>query len=128
LIFRGSFSHIQELAFVLQINQYWLQSKISIIPCDSKTKEFGSHRWKDVDLSSVNWQSNLAAGLYDNGIALRLGKTLPGSPYPYCFALDFDGIDAVIEFFGSWDNVLSLSRKIRIEWHQDKGRFERPCI
>jgi hypothetical protein len=48
---------------------------------------------------------------YDNGIALVLGKTLPGCPYPYCFALDFDGEYAVMEFFGSWENVLSLSKK-----------------
>jgi hypothetical protein len=41
---------------------------------------------------------NVAAGLYDNGIALVLGKALPGSPYPYSFALDFDGIDAVLEW------------------------------
>jgi hypothetical protein len=104
---------------------YWPTiAKIPIIPCDdSKTKTFGSYRWKDVDFSQINWQSNVAAGLYDNGIALVLGKTLPGCPYPYCFALDFDGADAVMEFFGSWDSVLSLSKKTRIEWHNDDGRL-----
>ena len=50
-----------------------------------------------------------------------LGKTLPGCPHPYCFALDFDGDDAVAEFFGSWEDVQSRSKKTRIEWHQDKG-------
>ena len=53
-----------------------------------------------------------------------LGKTLPGSAYPYSFALDFDGEYAVMEFFGSWDKVLSLSRRTRIEWHQDRGRLQ----
>lgn len=28
-----------------------------------------------------------------------------------------------MEFFGSWDNVISLSKKTRIEWHQNKGRL-----
>jgi hypothetical protein len=102
---------------------YWpTKAKIPIIPCDSKTKGFNFH-WKDVDFTVVDWESNVAAGLYDNGIALVLGKTLPGCPYPYCFALDFDGLDAVMEFFGSWANVVSLSKKTRIEWHQDKGRL-----
>jgi hypothetical protein len=102
---------------------YWPTiAKIPIIPCDdSKTKSFGSHQWKDVDFSALDWESNLASGLYDNGIALKLGKTLPGSPYPYSFALDFDGEDAVKEFFGGWANVVSLSEKTRVEWHQDKG-------
>jgi hypothetical protein len=99
---------------------YWpTTAKIPIIPCDSKVKGFSSN-WKNgVDFSKIDWNANLAAGEYDNGIALVLGKTLPGSPYPYSFALDFDGL----EFFDSWDNVLSLSKKTRIEWHQDKGRL-----
>jgi hypothetical protein len=102
---------------------YWPTiAKIPIIPCDSKTKGF-NFPWKDVDFTEVDWEANLASGLYDNGIALKLGKTLPGSPYPYSFALDFDDEDAVMEFFGSWDNVVNLSKKTRIEWHQDKGRL-----
>jgi len=52
---------------------------------------------------------------------LVLGKTL--SRLYYSFALDFDGWDAVAEWFGSWEQVLSSSQKTRIEWHQDKGRI-----
>jgi hypothetical protein len=55
-----------------------------------------------------------------------LGKTLPGAPYNYSFALDFDGWDAVLEFFDSWEHVLELSKKTRIEWHGDKERIH--CI
>ncbi len=103
---------------------YWRTiAKIPIIPCDSKVKGFSSN-WKNgVDFSTIDFVANLKAGKYDKGIALVLGKTLSESPYPYSFALDFDGLDAVIEFFGSWDNVQSLSKKTRIEWHQDKGRL-----
>jgi hypothetical protein len=61
--------------------------------------------------------------LYVNGIALVLGKTLPGCPYSHSFALDFDGWDAVAEWFGSWEQLFSFSEKTRIEWHQDKGRI-----
>ena len=105
---------------------YWPSiAKIPIILCNSKTKGFGQHQWKNVNFSQTDWNAVLLAGEYDDGIALVLGKTLPGSPYPYSFALDFDGEDAVLEFFGSWDNVLSLSKKTRIEWHQDKGRGRR---
>jgi hypothetical protein len=82
---------------------------IPIIPCESRIKRFGSCNWKyDVNFTVEDWEAKLATGEYDNGIALVLGKTLPGSPYHYSFALDFDGEDAVMEFFGSWDNVLSL--------------------
>jgi hypothetical protein len=70
---------------------------------------------------TTDFVANLNAGNYDNGIALRLGQTL--QPGVYSFALDFDGLDAVMEFFDSWDNVLSLSKKTRVEWHQDKGRL-----
>src|SRR5919197_4814433 len=98
-----------------------MKEKIPIVPCDSRNKGFDFKSWPTFDFSTTDFAANLAAGMYDNGIALVLGKTLPGSPYPYSFALDFDGEDAVMEFFGSWDNVLSLSKKTRIEWHQDKG-------
>jgi hypothetical protein len=41
----------------------------------------------------------------------------------FSFALDFDGWDAVITWFGSWENVLEVSKKTRIEWHEDKCRI-----
>ena len=88
---------------------YWPTiAKIPIVPCDSRNKGFTSN-WKNgVDFSKIDWNAKLANGEYDDGIALVLGKTL--SSELYSFALDFDGLDAVIEFFGSSDNVLSLSR------------------
>src|SRR5690349_20726096 len=95
---------------------YWpTDAKIPIIPCNSKTKSFGSE-WKNgIDFSKVDWNAKLTAGDYDNGIALVLGKTLSSGqpvsrqhPELYSFALDFDGWDTVQEFFGEWNNVLQL--------------------
>jgi hypothetical protein len=47
--------------------------KIPIIHCDSKTKRFDS-QWKSIDFSQIDFSAKLAAGEYDNGIALVLGK------------------------------------------------------
>jgi hypothetical protein len=80
---------------------YWPTiAKIPIIPCDSRTKDVNYQGWNDLDFSQTDFDTKLAAGEYDNGIALVLGKTL-SEPYYYSFALDFDGWDAVSEWFGS---------------------------
>ena len=101
---------------------YWpTKAKIPIITCYSRTKSVDIKNWPNIDFSQVDFDANLAAGEYDNGIALVLGKTLCGSYYS--FALDFDGLDAVLEWFGNWEQVLSASQKTRIEWHQDKSRI-----
>jgi hypothetical protein len=97
------------------------KAKIPIIPCDSKSKSVNYQGWNDIDFSQTDFVANLANGLYDQGIALVVGKTL-SEPY-YSFALDFDGWNAVAEWFGSWEQVLSSSQKTRIEWHQDKDRI-----
>ncbi len=101
---------------------YWTsEAKIPIISCNSKTKRVYHKNWSKIDFSQLDFNAKLAAGEYDNGIALVLGKTLSGSYYS--IALDFDGWDAVLEWFGNWKQVLSSSQKTRIEWHQNKGRI-----
>jgi hypothetical protein len=103
---------------------YWpTTATIPIIPCNSKVKGFSSNWKNSVDFSKVDFNAKLANGEYDNGIALVLGKTLQPDHEIYSFALDFDGLDAVLEFFGSWDHVLRLSKETRMEWHGDKGRI-----
>ncbi len=93
--------------------------------------------WNEIDFTKVDFEAELKKGEYDNGIALILGKTMlpingngkaKNECCYYSFALDFDGYDAVEEWFGgggggSWDYVIELSKKTRIEWHQDKGRI-----
>lgn len=54
-------------------------------------------------------------------MAIRTGKTLSGKYY--LIVLDFDGIDAVIEWFGSWEQACEVAKRTRIEWHQDKWRL-----
>jgi hypothetical protein len=69
---------------------YWAKTaKIPIISCDSKTKGVHYKDWPHIDFSQVDFNARLAAGEYDNGIAIVLGKTLSGQYYS--FALDFDG-------------------------------------
>src|SRR5919199_1812245 len=68
---------------------------------DSAKHDFRGNKWNDIDFSKVDFKTNLLNGLYDNGIAIVLGKTLPGCPYPNSFALDIDGEDAMLEWFGS---------------------------
>ena len=105
---------------------YWPEvAGIPIIEADTGKKHVNVHGWQNLDLTKVDFRAKLANGDYDNGIAIRLGKTLSGQYYS--FALDFDGWDAVEEWFGDWEQVLELSKKTRIEWHgDDRGRIH--CI
>ena len=94
---------------------------IGIIQAYTKTKTVGLKGWPTLDFTKVDFKANLANGLYDLGIALRTGKTISGNKY--LVVLDFDGWEAVIAWFGSWDNVLALSKKTLVEWHQDQGKI-----
>ncbi|MGA7370427.1 MAG: bifunctional DNA primase/polymerase [Nitrososphaeraceae archaeon] len=94
---------------------------IGIIQAHTKTKTVDLKGWPTLDFTKVDFKANLANGLYDHGIALRTGKTISGNNY--LVVLDFDGWEAVIAWFGSWDNVLALSRKTLVEWHQDQGKI-----
>jgi hypothetical protein len=75
--------------------RYWYSiAGIPIIPCESKTKSVYYEDCPNIDFSQVDFDANLAAGEYDNGIALILDKTLSGSFYS--FALDFDGTGIIL--------------------------------
>lgn len=105
---------------------YWPHiAHIGFIECDSKSKQVYIKEWQKLDLDNVDYESNLKAGLYKNGIAIRLGKCLTNGSGKqlYSFALDFDGWDAVKEWFGTWEKVLEVAKKTRIEWHQDQNRI-----
>ena len=91
-----------------------------VFPADTRRKGLYINGWSEINFASIDYKTNLANGLYDNGIAIRTGRTSKGL---YLIVLDFDGWNAVIEWFGSWDNVVEASRRTRIEWHQDKGRI-----
>jgi hypothetical protein len=100
---------------------YWTETiGVPIFPADTRRKGLYINDWSEIDFASIDYKTNLAKGLYDNGIAIRTGKTSKGL---YLIVLDFDGWNSVIEWFGSWDNAVEASRRTRIEWHQDKGRI-----
>jgi len=94
---------------------------IPIFPADTKEKEIRYTNWQNMDFSRTDFRAKLARGEYDKGIAIRTGRTLSGKYYAIAF--DFDGWDAVVEWFGNWDNVVSLSKKTIVEWHQDQGKI-----
>lgn len=103
------------------ILQWPEQNDIPIFPADTKKKKIWLNSWQDIDFNNTDFRSKLANGEYDKGIAIRMGKTLSGKYY--AVALDFDGWDAVVEWFGDWNRVVSLSKKTIVEWHQDTGKI-----
>ncbi|MPZ06619.1 MAG: hypothetical protein GEU26_09425 [Nitrososphaeraceae archaeon] len=103
------------------ILQWPERNDIPIFPADTRNKKIWLSSWQDIDFSKIDFRSKLENGEYDKGIAIRMGKTLSGKYYAVAF--DFDGRDAVVEWFGNWDRVVSLSKKTIIEWHQDKGKI-----
>jgi Bifunctional DNA primase/polymerase, N-terminal len=100
----------------------WLETVgVGIFSADTKNKEIHVNRWSETDFSSVNFIEELNNGQYDNGIAIRTGRTISGKYY--LIAIDFDGDDAVRAWFGDWEQVLQVAKRTRIEWHGDKGRL-----
>jgi hypothetical protein len=101
---------------------YWTEiAGIGIFPADTKNKEIHLNGWSEMDFSSIDFNSELNSGKYDNGIAIRTGRTISGKHH--LIAIDFDGMDAVFAWFGSWDQVREIAKRTRIEWHQDKWRL-----
>jgi len=101
---------------------YWpITAGIGILPADTRNKKIYLKGWTKKDLSTIDYRTELDNGLYDNGIAIRTGKIISGKYV--LVAIDFDGIDAVIEWFGSWERVLEIAKQTRIEWHGDKSRL-----
>lgn len=100
----------------------WPENRdIPIFPADTRNKEIKIYNWQNFDFTKTDFKAKLANGEYDNGIAIRMGKTLSGKYYSVAF--DFDGWDAVVEWFGNWENVVALSKKTVVEWHQDQGKI-----
>lgn len=103
---------------------YWPHfAKFGLVKIDSKNKIFNletrEQRAQDVD--SIDYNKRIEQGWYDNGLAIRLGKTIGGKYYGV--AADLDGMDAVLAWFGSWGNVLSYAKENRVEWHQNQSRL-----
>jgi Bifunctional DNA primase/polymerase, N-terminal len=101
---------------------YWFESAdVGIFPADTKNKEIHLSGWSEKDFSSVDFKAELDSGKYDNGIAIRSGRTISGKYY--LIAIDFDGPDVVLAWFHSWELVLEIAKRTRLEWHGDKWRL-----
>jgi hypothetical protein len=94
---------------------------IPIFPADTKNKEIHLNGWSEKDFSKIDFTAECDSGKYDNGLAIRTGKTISGKHN--LIAIDFDGINAVLAWFGSWEQVLEVAKRTRIEWHGDKWRL-----
>lgn len=95
--------------------------KIPIFPADPYNKEIHYNGWQELDFNKVDFRKEMVDGKYDNGAAARTGQTL--NEGVYSIALDFDHPDAVIAWFGSWENVVVHSKKSLIEWHKNEGKI-----
>lgn len=101
---------------------FWTEKvDIPIFQADTRSKKISFKGWPDEDFSKVDFGAKLASGEYDNGIAIRTGKTLSGKYY--LIVLDFDGLDAVLAWFGNWEEAIEVAERTRIEWHKDRGRL-----
>jgi Bifunctional DNA primase/polymerase, N-terminal len=94
---------------------------IPIFPADSCNKGIHYNGWQEQDFSKVDFRKEMLDCKYDNGAAARTGKTL--NEGIYAIALDFDHWDAVIAWFGSWENVVAHSKKSLVEWHKNQGKI-----
>lgn len=95
--------------------------RIPIFAADSVNKGIHVNEWSTCDFSKTDFRKEMLEGKYDNGAAARLGLTLEGGLYSV--TLDFDGWDAVVAWFESWERVVALAQKTLVEWHQDKGKI-----
>jgi Bifunctional DNA primase/polymerase, N-terminal len=101
---------------------YWPETAhIGIFAADTKNKEIHVNGWSEIDFSGTDFNAELDKGRYDNGIAVRTGRTISGEHY--LVVIDFDGIDSVLAWFGDWEQVLQVAKRTRIEWHGDKWRL-----
>jgi hypothetical protein len=105
-----------------QAIRYWLDTvNVPIFQADTRNKQISLKGWQKIDFTKVDFESKLENGDYDNGIAIRTGKTISGKHY--LVAIDFDGVDAVLAWFGDWEQVIQVAKRTRIEWHGDKWRL-----
>lgn len=101
---------------------YWPEiAGIGIFPADTKNKEIHLNGWSEINFNSIDFKAELNSGKYNNGIAIRTGRTISGKHY--LVAIDFDGIDVVLAWFGNWERVVEVAKRTRIEWHGDKWRL-----
>jgi hypothetical protein len=101
---------------------------IPILHCDSRSKQVLVSDWPKLDLNNIDYKQNIENGLYDNGVAIRLGKTIPDDSGQifYSICIHFDKWEGVQAWFGeldTWEQVVKSSQRTRIEWHGNKEKL-----
>jgi hypothetical protein len=98
-----------------------------IIEYNSRKKESFHKRWQAEDDTKYDYEADLQAGRYDNGIAVRTGLLHRG-PFIglYLGCIDFDNE----ETFLAWcdgseckDSLDTLSRWTRVDWHKNPAKL-----
>ena len=102
------------------IRKWWRDYDVPVIGVYTKDKEVHVTDWSDTDFTNYDFEAALQRGDYDNGIAIRLGKTLTGKNGGYLTAIDLDHESAVTAWFGDWDRVIRYAQSGFVEWHKDK--------
>jgi hypothetical protein len=104
---------------------FWTEvTAAHIIEYDSKKKDTFHEKWSTEDDTKIDYKANLRRGLYDKGIAVRTGKLYRG-PYNgyYLICIDFDTLDAFLEWCNGDYDLDSLAKWTRVEWHKDPARI-----
>jgi hypothetical protein len=102
------------------IRKWWRDYDVPVIGVYTKDKGVHVTDWPDMGFTNYDFEAALQRGDYDNGIAIRLGKTLTGKNGGYLTAIDLDHESAVTAWFGDWDRVIRYAQSGFVEWHKDK--------
>ena len=98
----------------------WPKMGIGFIEANVPEKNVFLKGWPDLDLSQIDYEKEIQTGKYDNGSAIRLGKTFFGK---YLTGIDFDSWGTIVAWFRSKEEVHEWAKDTLIEWHEDWGRM-----
>ncbi len=93
-----------------------------IIEYNSVTKKTFHLEWSKED--SLDYETNLKTGLYDNGFAVRTGLLTRGiyKGYYLC-CIDFDTIEAFLTWCANDTDLDTLGAWTRVEWHKNPAKL-----
>ena len=104
---------------------YWTQTiGAHIIEWDSTKKETFHKEWPTEDDTKIDYMTNLQAGLYDKGIAVRTGKLYRGRyKGHYLICIDFDTLEAFLAWCNGDYDLDRLAKWTRVDWHKNPARI-----
>ena len=95
-----------------------------IIEYDSRNKRTLHIKWSTEDDTKYDYEADLQAGRYDNGIAVRTGRLNHG-PYEgwYLICIDFDKLEVFLTWCNGDCNLDSLAKWTRVDWHNNPEKI-----